>query len=219
MSWRSGRWDNLPTASDAGLNALISKLRKVRTGDLRPGSAAAFSATTSGSTSRSPNRRCIEPRRGSSTRTGQVRGRPWLRFIADREFLPGEEALRDRGGTRPAVGHPAPRHSRPMPRPLSALVTRLPAAGARRRRLVSLVPLRESGHQLLMRALAGQGNQAEALSVHAAGGAASCAPALGASPDKATQAVHQTLLHTVESARSGPFRGGAQQGLGHRRCA
>jgi DNA-binding SARP family transcriptional activator len=59
---------------------------------------------------------------------------------------------------------------------------------------VRLVPLRESGYQVLMRALAGQGNVAEALAVHAELSTV-LREELGVSPSAATQAVFQSLLH------------------------
>jgi DNA-binding SARP family transcriptional activator len=193
-----GLWgDQLPTASDAGLNALISKLRKV----LGPG-------VVDGRTS-------VRLRFGDDVWVDvevaeqavhraetRIVHEDWpgawgpalaALFIADREFLPGEEA--------PWIEDERARLSDIRLRAIEAYAasalgiggTELPAAVRAGRRLVSLVPLRESGYQLLMRALAGQGNQAEALSVHAD----LCRilrDELGASPSKATQAVHQALL-------------------------
>ena len=69
------------------------------------------------------------------------------------------------------------------------------AAGVRAGRdLVRLAPLRESGHQLLMRALASQGNVAEALRVYSD----LCTvlrDELGVSPCAATRAIHEQLLN------------------------
>ena len=72
--------------------------------------------------------------------------------------------------------------------------TELLAAVRAGRQLVRLVPLRESGYQVLMRALAGQGNVAEALAVHAELSTV-LRDELGVSPSAATQAVFQSLLH------------------------
>jgi DNA-binding SARP family transcriptional activator len=72
---------------------------------------------------------------------------------------------------------------------LNALISKLRAG----RQLVSLAPLRESGYQVLMRALASQGNAAEALHVHAR----LCEvlrDELGISPCTATQVVYTQLL-------------------------
>ncbi len=71
--------------------------------------------------------------------------------------------------------------------------TELPAAVRAGRKLVRLVPLRESGYQVLMRALASQGNVAEALHVYAS----LCVilrDELGVSPCATTQAVYHHLL-------------------------
>jgi DNA-binding SARP family transcriptional activator len=62
------------------------------------------------------------------------------------------------------------------------------------RQLVRLVPLRETEHQVLMRALAEQGNVAEALRVPAD----LCRllrDELGVSPSTATQELYQAMLH------------------------
>ena len=62
------------------------------------------------------------------------------------------------------------------------------------RQLVRLVPLRETGYQVLMRALAAEGNVAEALGVHAD----LCRvlrDELGVSPSTSTQTVYEALLH------------------------
>jgi DNA-binding SARP family transcriptional activator len=68
-------------------------------------------------------------------------------------------------------------------------------AAARRagRTLVAMVPLRESGHRLLMRALAAEGNPAEALRAYEQ---LHCLlrDELGVAPSAATQQLHQSLL-------------------------
>jgi SARP family transcriptional regulator, regulator of embCAB operon len=61
------------------------------------------------------------------------------------------------------------------------------------RELVRLAPLRESGHQLLMRALASQGNVAEALRVYT-NLCATLRDELGVLPCAATRAIHDQLL-------------------------
>jgi DNA-binding SARP family transcriptional activator len=70
--------------------------------------------------------------------------------------------------------------------------TELPAAERASRQLIALAPLRENGYQILMRALACQGNAAEALRVYAA----LCdllRDELGVAPCATTQAVHAEL--------------------------
>ena len=71
--------------------------------------------------------------------------------------------------------------------------TELPAAVRAGRQLVGLAPLRESGYQALMRALARQGNVAEALQVHATLREV-LRDELGIAPCAATQAVYDQLL-------------------------
>ncbi|MGO9504591.1 MAG: AfsR/SARP family transcriptional regulator [Streptosporangiaceae bacterium] len=71
--------------------------------------------------------------------------------------------------------------------------TELPAAVRAGRQLVTLAPLRETGYQVLMRALAAQGNVAEALNVHASLREI-LRDELGISPCAATQAVYDQLV-------------------------
>ena len=71
--------------------------------------------------------------------------------------------------------------------------TELPAAVRAGRQLVRLDPLRETGYQILMQALAAQGNSAEALRVYAD----LCEvlrDELGVSPSAPIEAVYQSLL-------------------------
>ena len=114
-------------------------------------------------------------------------------LTAEREFLPGEEA--------PWIDDQRRQLTEVRIRALEAYVaaslgtggTELPAAVRAGRQLVRLVPLRESGYCLLMRALASEGNVAEALLVYAN----LCdvlRDELGASPCATTQAVHDLLL-------------------------
>ena len=115
-------------------------------------------------------------------------------FIAEREFLPGEDRA---GSTSSALSSQTSGSARwrPTPQPRSAPGAPNSAAAVRAgRKLVRLAPLRETGYQVLMRALARQGNVAEALVVYAQ----FCRvlrDELGVSPSAATQAVHETLLH------------------------
>jgi DNA-binding SARP family transcriptional activator len=114
-------------------------------------------------------------------------------IIAEREFLPGEDT--------PWVAEQRMLMGDIQVRALEAYAsaalgiggTELPAAVRAGRRLVRLAPLRESGHQLLMRALAEQGNAAEALGVYAAL-AATLREQLGVSPSASSQALHARLL-------------------------
>ena len=71
--------------------------------------------------------------------------------------------------------------------------TELPAAVRAGRRLVRLVPLRETGYRVLMRALAEEGNVAEALVVYS-NLCTVLRDELGVYPSASTQAVYQRLL-------------------------
>ena len=114
-------------------------------------------------------------------------------FIAERELLPGEDA--------PWIGdqrqHMADIRLGALESYAVAALgigrTELPAAVRASRQLVALAPLRESGYQVLMRALAAQGNVAEALNVHASL-RKTLRNELGISPCAATQAVYHQLL-------------------------
>lgn len=114
-------------------------------------------------------------------------------FIAEREFLPGEEA--------PWIADQRARLAQVRRRALEAYAgaalgtggTELPAAVRAGRQLVRLDPLRETGYQILMQALAAQGNSAEALRVYAD----LCEvlrDELGVSPSAPIEAVYQSLL-------------------------
>jgi DNA-binding SARP family transcriptional activator len=72
--------------------------------------------------------------------------------------------------------------------------TELPAAVRAGRRLIALVPHRESGYQVLMQALATQGNVAEALDVYTTLRQV-LREELGVSPSAKTRSVYQELLH------------------------
>ena len=114
-------------------------------------------------------------------------------FIAEREFLPGEDA--------PWIVEQRQHLADVQLRALEAYAvaalgiggTELPAAVRAGRQLIGLAPLRESGYQVLMRALASQGNVAEALRVHARLREV-LRDELGISPCAASQAVYDHLL-------------------------
>ncbi|HEY5155330.1 MAG TPA: BTAD domain-containing putative transcriptional regulator, partial [Acidimicrobiales bacterium] len=71
--------------------------------------------------------------------------------------------------------------------------TELAAARDASRLLVKMVPLRESGHRLLMRALAAEGNTAEALRVYE-NLTRMLRDELGVSPSDLTRATYDELL-------------------------
>ena len=187
----------LPSASDTGLNALISKLRKI----LGPGVVDGRSSLRLqlGKDARIDVEVAEEAvhRAESQLALGEWK-RAWgpslvALFVAKREFLPGEDApwideqrrqlaevriqaLEAYGGAAFGTGG-----------------TELPAAVRAGRQLVRLVPLRESGYLLLMRALACQGNVAEALRVYT-NLCEVLRDELGVSPSSATQAAYDQLL-------------------------
>ena len=188
----------LPAASESGLNALISKLRKVLGASVIEGrsnlrlvldpDAWVDIEVASVAVHRAESRIVLDDCPGAWG--------PSLAalFIAERDFLPGDDA--------PWVGAQRAQLASVMRRALEAYAvaalgtgsTELPAAVRAGRKLVQLDPLRETGYQVLMRALAAQGNAAEALRVYAD----LCEvlrDELGVSPSAPLQAVYQSLLH------------------------
>jgi SARP family transcriptional regulator, regulator of embCAB operon len=187
----------LPLAAEAGLNALISKLRKI----LGPGVI--------------DGRASLRLRLGEDAQVdvevaaqavhraeSQAALGDWLHawgpalaamFVAEREFLPGEDA--------PWIDEQREHLAEIRLRALQAYAmatlgiggTELPAAVRAGRKLVGLAPLRESGYQVLMRALASQGNVAEALRVYARLSDI-LRDELGVSPCATSQAVYGDLL-------------------------
>ena len=132
----------------------------------------------------------------------QVALRDWKRawgpslvalFIAEREFLPGEDTpwIDEQRRTLAEI------RLRALETYAAAALgtggTELPAAVRASRQLVGLVPLRESGYQLLMQALAAQGNAAEALRLYT-NLSDTLRDELGVLPCATTQAVYNQLL-------------------------
>ncbi len=113
-------------------------------------------------------------------------------FVAERKFLPGEDA--------PWIDEQRAHLAKVRLRALEAYAaaalgiggTELPVAARAGLQVVRLVPLRESGHQVLMRALARQGNVAEALTVYT-NLRDVLRDELGVSPCATTQAVYDHL--------------------------
>ena len=186
----------LPAASEAGLNALISKLRRTlgpgviegRTSlRLHLGEDAMVDVETA----------AAAVHRAESAVALDEWKRAWgpslvALLVAEREFLPGEDA----GWVDAQRRQLTEVRIRALEAYASATFaiggTELPAAVRAGRQLVNLVPLRESGYRLLMRALASQGNVAEALLVYASLRDV-LRSELGVSPSLTTQAVHDQL--------------------------
>ena len=188
-----------PTAADVGLNALISKLRKI----LGP---EALEGRTNLRLVLDKSARIDVEVATEAVHRGESRValRDWKRawgpslvalFIAEREFLPGEDA--------PWIDEHRSALGEIRLRALEAYVaaalgtggTELPAAVRAGRQLVRLVPLRETGYQLLMQALAAQGNVAEALRVYTTLND-TLRDELGVSPCATTQAVYDQVLRS-----------------------
>jgi DNA-binding SARP family transcriptional activator len=185
-----------PAAVDARLNPLLSKLRKVLGADSVDG--------------RSALRLCLpeawvdlEAAAEAIHRAESAVGRrDWARawgpaltalFTAERGFLPGEDA--------PWIDEVRHELTELRLRALESYAaaglglggSELVAAVRAGRQLTRLAPLRESGYRYLMRALAAQGNLAEALGVY--GQLSECLrEQLGVSPGPATRDVYEQLL-------------------------
>lgn len=161
----------LPAAAETGLNALISKLRKILGTGAIDGRAAL--RLQLGQDARVDVEAAAEAAHRAESQVALGRWKQaWgpslvAMFVAEREFLPGEDA--------PWIAEQRQHLADIRVRALEAYAaaalgiggTELPAAVRAGRQLTGLAPLRESGYQVLMRALASQGNVAEALHVHA----------------------------------------------------
>jgi DNA-binding SARP family transcriptional activator len=188
-----------PAAVDARLNPLLSKLRRVFGADAIDG--------------RSTLRLCLRDvwvdleaavdsiHRAESAVAQQDWPRSWgpaltALFVAERDFLPGEDA--------PWIEETRRQLMEIRLRALECYTaagvgiggTELAAAIRAGRQLTRLAPLRESGYRYLMRALAAQGNLAEALDVY--GQLSDCLrDQLGVSPSPATRELYESLLATT----------------------
>jgi DNA-binding SARP family transcriptional activator len=188
--------DRPPAAADSALNALVSKLRRTLGADAVGGRS-------------SLQLKLDEPWidveaavEGVHRAESAVAVDDWARgwgpalvalFTAQREFLPDNDA--------PWIDDERVRLGDVHLRALEAYGacclglggTELAAAVRAGRSLTRLAPLRESGHQLLMRALAAQGNVAEALRAYTTL-CETLRDELGASPCAASRAIHDELL-------------------------
>ena len=114
-------------------------------------------------------------------------------YVARRRFLPEAETAWAQAWRRRLTDV----HARALECYAAACLglggTELPAAERAARNLVELAPLRETGHLLLMRALAARGNLAEALTAYGRL-ATLLREELGVSPCAAAQQLHTELL-------------------------
>ena len=188
-----------PSAAEAGLNALISKLRKILGADTIDGrSTLRLLLETDAQVD-------VEVAAAAVHRAeSRVALCEWKAawgpslvalFIAEREFLPGDDA----GWIDEQRHELGEIRLRALEAYAAAALgtggTELPAAVRAGRQLVRLVPLRESGYQVLMQALACQGNVAEALRVYT-NLCDTLRDELGVTPSSPTQAVYDGLLRT-----------------------
>ena len=185
-----------PAAVDARLNPLLSKLRKALGADSVDGRSALRLCLPDAWVDLEAAAEAIH--RAESA----VAQRDWARawgpaltalFAAERGFLPGEDA--------PWIDEVRHELTELRLRALEAYAaaalglggTELVAAVRAGRQLTRLAPLRESGYRYLMRALADQGNLAEALGVY--GQLSECLrEQLGVSPGPATRDLYERLL-------------------------
>jgi SARP family transcriptional regulator, regulator of embCAB operon len=159
--------DGAPAAADGALRALLSKLRRTLGGDAVEGTTGLRLVLPADARVDLEAARDAIHRAESAVALGQWE-RAWgasqvALFTARRGFLPGEEA--------PWIDDWRRTLDELYLRALEAYAvasleirgTELAAAERAGRELIRLVPFRESGHRYLMRALAEQGNTAEAL--------------------------------------------------------
>lgn len=188
--------EQAPTATDNALNALISKLRRVLGASAVDGRASIQLQLGDAWVDVEVATEAVHRAESAAAMHDWIRA--WgpaqvALFTARREFLPADDA--------PWVDEERRRLAEVRLRALEAYTascvgiggTELAAGVRGGRELVRLAPMRESGYQLLMRALASQGNVAEALRVYTT----LCEvlrDELGVSPCAATRAVHDELV-------------------------
>jgi DNA-binding SARP family transcriptional activator len=186
-----------PGDADGALNALLSRLRRAL-GAERIEGRSTLRLSLAGDTTVDLEDADEAIRRAESAAAQCEWERAWAAalvsmFVAKRGFLPGEDA--------PWIDqirrHLDELHIRSLETYGTAGLglggTELAAAHNVGRLLVKMVPLRESGHRLLMRALVAEGNSAEALRVYEN---LRCLlrDELGVAPSEATQKLHRELL-------------------------
>jgi len=185
-----------PASSDTALNALLSKLRAVLGEGILPRGATLRLELGSAWVDVEVAAAAIH-RAESAVALGE-----WVRawgpalvalFVAEREFLPGEDA----GWVDEQRRQLGELRLRALDSYAAAALgiggTELAAANRAARQLVQLAPFRESGYRYLMQALARQGNVAEALGVYSS----LCdllRDELGAVPSPSTRAVYEELV-------------------------
>ena len=187
-----------PAAVDARLNPLLSKLRRALGSDVVEGRSTLRLCLAEAWVDLEAAAEAIH--RAESSVAQQDWARAWgpsltALFTAERGFLPGEDA--------PWIDEVRNELDELRLRALESYAaaalglggTELAAAVRAGRQLTRIAPLRESGYRSLMRALASQGNLAEALGVY--GQLSDCLrEQLGVSPSPATRELYERLLAT-----------------------
>lgn len=159
--------DTPPAASANALTVLISKLRAVLGPDLIRGRAE-LAAVLPEPALVDVDRALAELHRAESAVASRQWDRAWYAslaalFVARRTLLPGADAEWLDAWRRRLADVRLRALECYATTCLALGRTELPAAERSARELVELAPLRETGHLLLMRALAAGGNEAEAL--------------------------------------------------------
>ena len=189
--------EGLPAAADTALSALLTKLRAVVGADAIVGKHDVRLAL--------PADAWIDLESAAEAlhrAESAVALRDWTRawgpsrvalYIAERSFLPGYEAPW-LDAIRSHLGDVLVRaHECVAAGGLGMGGPEFASAERSARALIRLVPFRESGHRMLMEALAARGNVAEALLAYESLRRL-LSTELGATPAPATQALHKRLL-------------------------
>ncbi|MEN2742250.1 BTAD domain-containing putative transcriptional regulator [Microbacterium sp. X-17] len=190
-------WPGAVAAHGAGLNPLVSKLRRLLGADALEGRTALRLDLGEDAHVDVEWAEQAVHRAESQVALGHWAA-AWgpaigAMLVAQREFLPGEDAgwIEEERRTLADI----------LVRALDAYAaatlemggTELPAAVRAGRRLVSVAPLRETGYQVLMRALQRQGDVGAAVAVYGELRAV-LRDELGVSPSPATQQLYASLL-------------------------
>ena len=187
-------WPGTPPGNaESGLSALLSKLRPVLGPDVLAGRGSVRFAPAEASIDLDAARAAVH--HAESAIAANDWHRAWAPaqialFAAERGLLVGEEGDEEFEWLSAERRQLAELRLRALEAYglacLGVAGAELGAAVRAGTRLVELAPFRESGYRLLMRGLAGQGNQAEALRVYE-GLRATLREHLGVSPSPATQ--------------------------------
>ncbi|MEU4428181.1 BTAD domain-containing putative transcriptional regulator [Actinoplanes sp. NPDC024001] len=189
--------DNPPASAGAALSVVISKVRAVVGPDVLPGRA--------GLSLRLPSPAHVDVRTALAAvhaAESSIALRDWRRawtvsltaqFVARRRFLPETDAPWAESWRRRLADARARALECYGTACLEIAGPELPAAERAARELLELAPMRETGHLLLMRALAARGNVAEALAAYQHVRAL-LRDELGVSPCQALQDAYAELL-------------------------